>query len=74
MALVVQGHELVGAQRELGVGLPVVVAELDFVNIGVKNLDYGAHFPARSLRAGRSSSRATVSSSLIGFVFIVGLV
>ena len=29
MALVVQGHELVGAERELGVGLAVVVAELD---------------------------------------------
>ena len=49
MALVVQGCELVGAERELGIGLAVVVAELDFVHAGVQHLDHRAHFPGPEL-------------------------
>jgi hypothetical protein len=43
MALIVQEHDLIGAQRKLGVGLPVIVTELDLVNAGVQHLDHGAH-------------------------------
>jgi hypothetical protein len=39
-ASTVERHDLVGAQRKLGVGLPFVVTEFDFIDAVVKQLDH----------------------------------
>ena len=48
-ALVVQRHELVGAQGKLSIGLPIVVAELDFIHTVIQNLNHGPYFTGLEL-------------------------
>jgi hypothetical protein len=48
-ALVVQRQQLIGTQGKLGVGLPIVVAKLDFVHPGVQNLNHGPDFTGLEL-------------------------
>jgi len=42
----VQTHQIRGAQREQGIGAPLVVAELDLENVRRETFDNGADLPA----------------------------
>lgn len=46
---VVKNDKILSLERPHGIGVPLVIAELDLENIGVQNLDHSSHLSGHEL-------------------------